>query len=151
MCFDLSDRKGMQWSISIGSCSNMRIVRESWQDFSGLICLEELHLIYRIVRILVFLSLTWVTSHPILVFRRPKVQNLQSSCSYFFVQGALSGQARSPQFSHFKMATGKLKKRSYPNLLILQALCKLYCLNNYTEQSYIYINLNARMPYSFSS
>ncbi len=23
MCFDLSDEKGMQWSISIGSCANM--------------------------------------------------------------------------------------------------------------------------------
>ncbi len=54
MCFDLTDKKGMQWSIPIGSCAYMRIVRELWQDFSGLICLQELCLIYRIVWILVF-------------------------------------------------------------------------------------------------
>ena len=50
------------------------------------------------------------------------MQDLQNSCSYFFVQGSQSGLARGPQFTHFKMATAKLKKRSYPNLLIVDLL-----------------------------
>ncbi len=43
------------------------------------------------------------------------MQNCQSSCSYVFVQGSQSGPVKSPQFTHEKMATAKLKKISYPN------------------------------------
>ncbi len=48
MCFDLSDKKEMEWSISIGSCANMTwnldiegIVREPWEDFSGTRLLDD--------------------------------------------------------------------------------------------------------------
>ncbi len=60
MCFDLSDEKGMQWSVSIGSYTSSTIVREPWQDFSRLLVLRAQPLI--IVQVLVFLILTWVIS-----------------------------------------------------------------------------------------
>ena len=151
MCFDLSDKKGMQWSISIGSCANMRIVRELWQDFSGFICLQELCLICRIVLILVFLSLIWVTSHTILVFRRPKVQNLQSSCyiSLFKVLNLVLPEVHN--LLKLKWPLPSWKKISYPNLFILRTSCKLDFLQNHTEQSYMSLKSNAMMPNSFSS
>ena len=80
-----------------------------------------------------------------------KKQNLPNSCSNFLVQGSQSGPARSPQFTNImKMATANLK-RSYPNLLILYTPCRLKCLKNHTEQSYMSIKSDARMSYSFSS
>ena len=60
MCFDLSNNNLMLWSDSIGSYTNSTIVREPWQDFSGLLFVGVQPLI--IVWILVFLILIWIIS-----------------------------------------------------------------------------------------
>ena len=103
MCFDLSDKKLMHWSISIGSCANMRYNSGSEGTLTGFFRTYWILVIYLFITL--HRVLLVVTTLPLsLGSKRAEFTQflfILKFCVLFkILQGFQSGPAKSPQFTH---------------------------------------------------
>ncbi len=122
------------------------IVREPWQDFSGLIEFEGAQPYLQNCLNSCFSWFESLASLPYSCFQVVKSAEF-SFISLFKVLSLVLPEVHNLLI--IKMATAKLKQKSYPNLLLLIS-CRLGGFKNYTEQSYMSIKYNDMMSYSFS-